>query len=184
MYRFSKMHNCVYLIPSWIADTLKRHGMSMGDILNFSKIKPVLSMNDLLSLEATQRFFEQVTGVRESQSILYEWISTANDVDKLYITSQLEPLSADQFQRDTVQQRLFTESDSAPVNATPFEVVPLADLALGVIVTPGAFAGMKAHEHHLTVLRTVLKQLYVYEKHSPVAASPLYLRYLELLAQA
>ncbi len=181
MYRFSKMHNSVYVIPSWIADALKRHGLQIADILNFSKIKPILSMNDLLSVEAAQSFFQQVTGVRESQSIIYEWFTTADDKDKVYIEKQLEPLSKDKFQRDTVNDRLFSENNFS--GNTPYEVVPLADLAIGVIVYPGAFAASKAHDHHLNVLRAILKQLYVYEKHGPVSESPLNLRYLELLAQ-
>lgn len=182
MYRFTPMRHCVYVIPSWIADTLKRHNLQLVDLLNFGKVKPILSMNDLLSVEAAQSFFETVTGVRESQSILYEWHCTANDVDKVYIKTQVEPLSKDQFQRDTVQARLFTVTEG-PGDTNPFEVVPLADLAIGVVIKPGAFAGAVGSEQHLSVIRAVLKQLYVYEKHGSVAASPLYLRYLELLAQ-
>ena len=182
MYRFSKMHQCVYVIPSWVANTIKRHQMPLSDLLVFNKIKSILSMNDLLSIETAQSYFEEVVGIKEFQSILYEWTSTANDVDKVYIRTQLEPLSKDKFQRDTVHTLLFTETNNLS-GQTPFEVVPLADLAIGVVISPGAFAGTKAKDHHLSVLRAILKQLYVYEKRTPVTASELYCRYLELLSQ-
>lgn len=182
MYRFSPMHQCIYIIPRWIANTLKRHGLSLVDLLNFDKIKPILSMNDLLNIEASQYHFEKITGIKQNSSILYEWISTANDVDKLYIEKQIDPLSKDKFQRDAVSSLLFTEVESLD-ELLPFEVVPLADLAIGVVVTPGAFAGIKAETHHLSVIRNTLKQLYVYEKRTPVTSSGLYSRYLELLSQ-
>jgi hypothetical protein len=117
-----------------------------------------------------------------SQSILYEWICTANDVDKVYINTQIQPLSKDKFQRDSIQSLLFTETNNLN-EQIPFEVVPLADLAIGVVISPGAFASTKAKDHHLSVLRAILKQLYVYEKRTPVTASELYHRYLELLSQ-
>lgn len=182
MYRFSPMHQCVYVIPNWIAATLKRHQMQLSDLLVFNKIKSILSMNDLLSIEAAQSYFKEVIGIKENQSILYEWYSTANDVDKVYINTQIEPLSKDKFQRDTVHSLLFTETNNLS-GQPPFEVVPLADLAIGVVISPGAFAGTKANDHHLSVIRDILKQLYVYEKRTPVTASGLYLRYLELLSQ-
>ncbi len=181
MYRFSKISNSIYIIPHWVVGALKRHGLATADILNYSKLKPILSMNDLLSIEAAQSFYEHILGVRESQSILYEWISTANDQDKVLIETQLGPLSKDKFQQDTVFDRLFTDIESLG-DATPFEVVPLSNLAIGVIVYPGHFTAAKARDHHLAVCRAILKQLYVYEKHASVAASPLTLRYLELLS--
>ena len=176
------MANCVYVIPSWIASALKRNKLDLSDLLVFSKIKSILSMNDLLSIEAAQSYWEEVIGIKNRQSILYEWICTANDVDKVFINTQIEPLSKDKFQRDTVRSLLFTETNNLGMQA-PFEVVPLADLAIGVVISPGAFAGTKAKGHHLSVLRDILKQLYVYERRTPVTASELYLRYLELLSQ-
>jgi hypothetical protein len=157
--------------------------MSLSDLLVFDKIKSILSMNDLLSIETAQSYFKEVIGIKYmSQSILYEWICTANDVDKVYINTQIQPLSKDKFQRDSVHALLFTETDNLS-GQTPFEVVPLADLAIGVVISPGAFASTMAKDHHLSVLRAILKQLYVYEKRTPVISSEIYHRYLELLSQ-
>ena len=184
MYR-PAFHNTIYLIPHWVKESLVRHGLKIGDVLNFAKIRPLLSMNDLLSIEALQSFGQDVTGMRRDfgNSILYEWLCTAaSDKDKEYIKDQIEPLSQDPFQRDTVKQRLFSEAP-ASADGQAYEVLPLEDIGLGVVIYPGFFTGSRGNELHLPVLRDILKQLYVYEEHSTVAATPLTLRYLELLSQ-
>lgn len=178
------MSSKLILIPHWVDEALHRHGMSTSEILNFSKVRTVLSMSDLVSVMALQSFADKIVGpggvVRDS--ITYEWTASASsEEDKEFLTKQMWPLAGDEHQRDLVSGQLFSEESSSGYKQA-YKVVALDDKAIGVIIYPGFFTEARAADHHLNVIRDVLKQLYVYEEHSSVAATPLTLRYLELLS--
>lgn len=184
--RLFPMSSSIYLIPHWVIETLHRHDMQTSDVLCLPKLRKVLSMNDLCSIEMlTSSFGEKVLGERESpvNSILYEWSATSlSEEDKVFFNQQVRPLTDDPYQKEQTAERLFGKTAETGNYAKPFEVVPLEDKAIGVIVYPGYFVGAKAREYHFSVIRALLKQLYVYEQHSAVAASLLTRSYLKHLS--
>lgn len=179
------MHSNIYLVPSWIHETLARHQLKLVDLLSIHKVRAILSMNDLLELNALQSCAHHVFGTRDigGSTILYEWSSTAlTEEDKRYVNSNLSPLASDPFHLSSIRERLFSET---PVSEgeRAFQVLPLEDRALAVVLYPGFFSDTRVRNQRFAVTREVLKQLYVYEKHSTVAALPLNLSYLGYLSE-
>jgi hypothetical protein len=178
------MHGNIFLLPSWTVNTLHRRGLKAADILNFSRIRPIFSVNDLAGLQVLQKFGDEVVGAKDLAgcSLEYPWSQTcATEEDRKFLKEQLTPLFGDPYHQGVLIERLFSEGDTAS-SEKPFEVVPLGDDALAVVLYPGAFTPTNAPRQHFNVIRALLKQLYVYEEHTTVAATPLSLRYLELLS--
>jgi len=176
------MRNNIYLIPHWILSVLRRNGLNNIDVLNYSKLQRILSMNDLASIQVLQSFGEDLLGTRDvvSSSILYEWYSSADNALKESLRKEIEPLAADPILRDTVKERL-GDDEARRQDQPVFEVLPLEDKALMVVLYPGIFTGMN-YDRHFEIVQALLRQLYVYEQQPDVAGTPLFRRYLDLLS--
>jgi len=176
------MRNNIYILPYWVMDVLKRNGLKHIDVLNFAKLRPILSMNDLASIQACQSFGEDLTGMRDgiSGSIVYEWYSSADDALKDSLRRQIEPLAADQALRDTVKERLNLGDYDRPRDSL-FEVLALEDKAVGIVVYPGVFSG-NTFDRQFDIVRALLRLLYVYEQPTDVTGTSLFRRYLDLLS--
>ncbi len=177
------MSSNIYLVPYWIYESLKRHKIPLTDLTNIGKIRRVLSMNDLLGLEKLQGERETVFGCQAgSGTFQYEWSQTAKSQEDLdFIHHQLFPLLKTPLQEEEVKERLFSDSYVIE-NKKPYEVLALEDRALAIVLYPGSFKGVTGQSTQLDLIRSTLKQLYVYEKHTSVAKLPLTRRYLELLS--
>lgn len=179
------MHSNIYLVPSWIYETLSRHQLRLVDLLSINKVRTILSMNDLLELNALQSCANHVFGTRDigGHSFLYEWSSTAlTEEDKRYVNSKLSPLASDPLPLTSIKERLFSEAEPSG-DRRAFQVLPLEDRALAVVLQPGYFSDTRVRSQRFAVTREVLKQLYVYEKHTTVTALPLTLSYLGHLSE-
>lgn len=178
------MHSNIYLIPPWISDALKRHKLQLVDLLDIRKMRRILSMNDLLAVEALQTFNQHVFGCEAgSGSLMYEWLVSAADRkdDVSFVNTVLTPLAKEKAQHDTIKERLFSGVATSDKEQS-FEIVPLDTRGIGVVIAPGFFSTGNLGERQFALIRAVLKQLYVYEKQSVVASLTLYLKYLELLS--
>jgi hypothetical protein len=176
------MRNSIYLIPYWVMAVLKRNGLKHIDILNFTKIRPILSMEDLASIEACQSLAEDLLGTGDvvSASIVYEWYSSSDQELKDTLRREIEPLAKSPTLRDTVKERLQLE-EYAPAREALFEVLPLEDKAVGIVLYPGIFSGIM-YDRQFEITRALLRLLYVYEQPTDVAGHPLFRRYLDLLS--
>lgn len=181
--RRSMVHN-VYLVPHWIVEALHRNDLSVGDLLDFPKIKPILSMNDLLSVVALQSFGEMVVGSRDivagASSVFCEWMTSCAGSKEMteWIDRNLCPFEHDVVTRASVQTRLLTKPELPAKGDKAFEVLPLQDKALAVVLYPGFFHESTGADLQFNLISTVLKQLYVYESQAVVNDSAIFRRYL------
>lgn len=171
------------LLPYWVMSLVKKHNLRQEDVLNFAKLKPILSISDLASVNALQTYGESVIGARDiiNSSILYEWFSSASDdAQKSTLDNSVEPLSKDQSFIASLRPRFELDPTMAQ-REVPYEVIALEDRALAVVMYPGFFAADR-YDQQFQIVRALLKLLYVYEQPTVVAATPLCRRYLELLS--
>lgn len=181
-----RMSMDVMLVPGWIAKEVKRHGLNTADLLNFQRIQPIIPMNDLAAFVALQEFGEQVFGAKEVVSGIHgiqaEWHSTAGTAVNKEKLVTLEQLAQSEFTKASVYSRIFSE-DVPQETTVAYELVPIGDKAVGVIVYPGFFTVTKKHNYHFEVTREVLKQLHVYEDATLVAGWPITRSYLTQLSR-
>lgn len=143
-------------------------------------------MTDLHGLIALQSFGEFVFGARDiaanANSVFCEWMTSCNGSDeKDFIEKNLIPFENDPEIKEAIRSRLFNEESKPNDGSAPYRVVPLEDIGLGIVIYPGAFAGVQGIELHFNLIQDTLKQLYVYEELPVIAKEPITLRYLEHL---
>jgi len=180
------------LIPYWIQDTLKRTKMPLETCLDFIKLKPILSLNDLITFSTLQEYVQHVTGVSDVSTLVWTWsdsIPADQPAMSKYYWETITPMGKDLSFRAEIWARLFDkDSDKADGYAgrnehpVPFAVYDLSPDVCGVVIYPGFFTDPVAPELRLAVVEAILKVLYVYNAPHEVASTPLFKRYLELLA--
>lgn len=183
------MHANMLLLPPWVVASLKRHDLTVSDVLDFPKIRTILSMNDLISVLALQSFGDMVVGSRDiiagPGSVICEWMNSCggSEGDKAYLEKNIVPFQYDQISKEAVKTRLFSKDSSEPVSDKPYEVHALGDIGLGVVIYPGYFHDLLAMDLRRNLLRDMLRQLYAYEEQTVVASQPIFRSYLGHLSR-
>jgi hypothetical protein len=174
----------VVLIPYWVQDILNRNKMPLADCLDIGKMKPVLALNDLLGMAALQNFFPTVLGSDFPDELWWVWqTSTADNAElKKFMDAYVTNLGNNPVYVNVVQSRLFDEDAKHFVYENPFITYDLSPETLGVVIYPGFFVGNDIVELQKSLIKAILKVLYVYDPSHEVAKTPLFKRYLELLA--
>lgn len=178
------------LIPYWIEDALKRNRMSLAECRDFNKIKPVCAVNDLLEFATLQNKAEMVFGkdawYQSSYDLIATWGSSIaeNNTEMYdYLTKNIMSLCHDASFDKELTSRLFTRESRQERYAQPFSVVDLTRDVAGVVIYPGFFCNPVDTRLQLQLIEAVLKVLYVYDSHSEVSKTSLFLRYLDLLSK-
>jgi len=180
------------LVPYWIEDSLQRNKMSLPDCLDFPKIKAICSLNDLIGFSALQRCAGIILGKEvhdpvSGYELFMAWSQSVveNDTEMHdYLTKNVSLLEdAPAFVKE-MKNRLFSPESKHGRYDQPFRVVDLSNRLSAVVIYPGFFtedAGNTALQFE--VIEAMLKVLYVYDSHSEVSKTSLFLRYLELLSK-
>lgn len=204
--RFNQLSDClvlmnktkIYLIPHWAIDAFARRQLNPSTILSLKDVREQLSVKDIAGLVALHKFDNYLLGgqnIEFSSNIFYEWSVSATPKDQSFLYDQIQPLSADESVLNMVRVRLFTPendaagtaqgdvnfSSSSKSDVKAYTIVSLDNNAIGVVLNAHGLVPGVLLSQRLSLIRDILKQLYVYESQAVVAKSPLYLRYLELL---
>lgn len=185
------MRNNVLVAPSWIADTLARQGHPIKTLIDFPKMRTIFSMSDLFAFLACQKLarvhvFGSLDVVSDVLGVLYAWSNSCQDkADKEYFKRNIEPFAGDEKYEELVKDNLFLDKNVLPnVKKEPYRVVPIEDSHLVVIIQPGVFSATQGFKHRPGLIRSILKQLYVYEDETDVAASSWMRSHLQFLSEA
>lgn len=175
----------VILIPHWIQESLARKNLPLSACLNFEQMRSHLSLNDLVGFLVLQKAWMEVAGYEYYSALYQHWLdSIANDRAELrdYLSQTIKPLEGDaSFEKD-IETRLFTE-DTLAQYKQPFIIYDtLASSVMGAVLYPGFFVADRNDELQKDFIEAILKVLYVYDASHEVAQTPLFKRYLELLA--
>lgn len=178
----------IVLIPFWVQDVLRHNNMELKDCLDFTKIRPVLSVNDMVLFSTLQSFFEKITGAGDWLSIEAVWRkSVPEGKPELFdhFNKQICPLVGNTAFKNELTARLFCEGVQHQHRPLPYEVHDLSAEVVGVVINPGHFVlgeHGKPPLHQKALLTALLKVLYVYHSFHEVCQTSLFRRYLELLA--
>lgn len=187
------MSRRIYAIPYWVASVIRRNNMKMEELLDFKKASAVLSQNDLVDLLCFHQIGKDLFPTRPHQHdnpLGQWWFTDAETKESIKASHGLEcKLALEPARFDEVKCRLYSEeassrTDVAISNSDPacgFEVVALRDQALGIILYNGIRKAADVRETEFQLLRSVAKQLYVYEQPTKVAESFVYGLYLRTL---
>lgn len=196
----------VVLIPYWVAEAIKRAGLSMRDCVNYEKIKSCLSTNDMATFMAFQQEFATLIGVRDKNSglaytdeltALFQRYSDSWQPDdtpsSLSIPGRNKPseefikvrqLAYDPSYKQDIQARLYGEDNKLDHYDHAYDLVnDIAPHVVGVVVYPGYFSEVTDKALQLQLVEGLLKVFYgnAAAVHD-TATTPLFKRHLELLS--
>lgn len=180
----------VVLIPHWVQETLNRHKLQLVDVLDFQKISGLISIQDLASLLAMDRFEQQCYGAdvpdKSNMELRFAWERSAQPQQQALI-QQLDRMSFDDSVRNDVYHRLFSPDLNTDYDTgrypKAFITYDLSPTIAGVVIFPGHFADGSVHDDKsLALIESVLQIFYAYDAHHVVAQSELFKQYLRLLS--
>lgn len=181
-------------IPWWIIPVLSRNNLKAEDLLSFERIRPYFSIEDLTSLVALGQCAHLFAGngVGSDTTLWYErWLATACDARAKQTIEDIAALAYSQETQDETLRRLTVDpSDNSNATASygdgvspaldTFEVSLLGDLGIAVVLNKG-FTLADHAKNSISLLRCMVKKLYVYEDYHTLVSRPVGQAYIESL---
>lgn len=181
------------LIPYWVEKALKRHNVELSAVLDYSRVKPALSIEDMLSLELLQQLMrcdelstykmEYLTG-----DLFTCWMDTANEADKLEINSLMSSLRG--YSNEPYKYLLKRITDinvfdevyaSSNTKSEDYKLLDLANNTIGVVIYSGFIDAMKDVAKNNVFISEFVKKHFAYETIAEVTKEQCFKPYLESL---
>lgn len=176
----------VILIPHWVSETLKRHGLNISDVSDFAKLRQIVSLNDLAGMLVLNQQGARV-GLKDHSSYECSWMWSKYEEGhplNAYLYNTLLPFAELESTKIDLVDRLFSPDARSNKYEKPFIIYDLASDHIGVVIYPGFFTGEDGTVlHQFTLLEEVIKALYVYAPLHEVASTPVFRPYLGLLSK-
>lgn len=176
----------IVLIPFWVQEVLQRNQLPLSACLDLEKIKPLMSLNDLVGFLTLQKYMDKILGTKYvHDELTWVWsrgIQNGNTQLNDFLWKTLNTLAGDLTFHKEVESRLLDADAKTDQYKEPFITYDLPQGIVGVVIFPGFFADAGVSEFQKPLVEAILKLLYVYESSHEVAKTPLFKRYLELLA--
>jgi hypothetical protein len=183
----------IVLIPYWVQEIMQRNKLPLSDCLDLAKLRPLISLNDLLMFAVMDNCQEEIIGSLPGQdtvpsyfqSIIWEWskiIPTNEHELNDFCWKSISTISKDVSILNELKERLFCEDAKSSMYEKPFITYDLTPGITGVVIFPGFFTSARKKEFQKPLVEAILKLSYVYDSTHEVAKTPLFKRYLELLA--
>lgn len=179
----------ILVIPYWVHEQLNRNNLRLADVLDYSKVRKVLSATDMSALLAECDKLEPLIGPCEQpcyegdtpESLHNLWCKTrgVDDVDDL---NRITNLSYDLSVQSDWRTRLFDPASYDERYPEAFNTYDLAPGVVAVVVYPGHFTAEQPHQDKsILLIESILRVFYAYESHHEVARHPCFKQYLRLL---
>ncbi|MNU19554.1 hypothetical protein D3C71_77830 [compost metagenome] len=176
----------IILIPFWVHEALKRNNLPLTEVMNFKKIREILSLQDLACFMALQDYTETLTGAEYMHlgSLYFGWQKNinANEHDISDFLGTIQQLADDASIKKEVYARLFDANSRCERHEKPYISYDLTPEFEGVVINPGFFTQIGDRQLQADIVGAMLKALYVYEPYNEVSKTPLFKRHLELLS--
>ncbi len=176
----------VILLPYWAEDVIKRQKLTMGDLLDFEKVRTIFSVHQLAELLAMQRCCEKIVGSYEGgffTGLFWQWTQSARGEGHTFLTEVVVPISDHANTQSAFEQEYFNKEARQERHAEPFIIYDLQREVVGLVVYPGWFDQAETNpELQLKLVRALIRAFYAYQPRHEVAQRPLYLNYIRLLA--
>jgi len=179
----------VILIPYWMQEILSRNQLQLSACLDIEKIKPLMSLNDLILYAAMQKseYLKLVTSVPDYHNALVsKLVAKLPTTDKElsnWCWESLIPLSTDPYFDNELSVRLFNQDAKTDKYTKPYDIYDLTPEVCGIVVYPGYFVNGGNEALNIQLLEGVLDTLYVYSTFHEVAKTPFFKQYLKLMSK-
>lgn len=174
------------LIPYWVKEVLRRNNLPLSTCLEFDKIRPLLSMNDLTTFLTLQnsKYFKSVTNVDITGQLSYIWgKGLIKSNSELYdvLWKSLIPMQNDISFINELNERLFGNSIKEAKFPESYAMYDITPEVFGIVIYPGHFNNSNVNLQKL-VLESIIEVLYRYYSFHEVAKTQFFKGYLELLS--
>lgn len=182
------------LIPYWVVRVLKRNSLNLTDLLDYNKIRNVLSIEDVADLLSLQHLYVAPFLDRNYFGrLLNSWEESASGDLKRELVSSVISLSYSEGSKESNLLRLnrdapndafsrFDADSETTVKDQPaFELVDFDRNVYALILKPGFTEYVSTYKGQIELVTAMLKQLYVYSKVNKVSSTTLFSSYLKLL---
>lgn len=168
------------LVPYWVENVLKRNRLKFTDVLNYAKMRELMSVEDVsafLHFQTTD-WIAPLRGA-ECSILLSSWEQTRSANDPTELASVVIPLSqSEATASDAMQRNLVPAMD---LDIPVYQLVDVEREALIVVIREGFSEVMQDNAKALDFLRDVLKQYYIYMDVHQVSTLQVFRNYLERL---
>lgn len=168
------------LVPFWVQDAVERNKMSMSDVLDYGKMRAIMSLEDLASFLSIQKADKlNLFKASYNPELLDNWKSTVQDGQREELDSTVIPLS---YKPEIVQssyERL-QPVEGQTVDCT-WQLKDFSRNTFAVVMYPGFEQNIKLKDSALALMRKILEIFYGYYEVHRVSQLPLFGEYLKLL---
>lgn len=168
------------LVPYWVENVLKRNRLKFTDVLNYAKMRELMSVEDVSAFLHFQST-DQIAALRgvDRSILLSSWEQTRSTNDPAELASVVIPLSQSEATAIDSAQRYLTPATDLDIPV--YQLVDVEREVLVVVVRQGFEEIMQQPAHELEFLREVLKQYYIYLEVHQVSSLQVFRNYLERL---
>ena len=172
-------------VPFWVETVLKRNNQNTAEVLNYSTLKTLLSLNDLAQLLSLQKL-EEIKIIKEldsTQCLFNSWRNSTQESQLTELDSVLEPLSCSKDLTLDLLERLSLSSVPLKYDFTlpSYRIVDLNREVTAVILNPGFIDFERDKSNEYIFISDLLKSLYVYNTVTEVSNYSLFNSYVHLL---
>lgn len=199
------MDHSVIWVPHWVVDTLQRHRLPLTTVLDFPKLRKVLSGGDLAAISYLNDNYHKFLLTDHSKSkhneeidvpigdsifpLYSAWYSSGDATDQAWLDTTLGVLKKEAQTVQNLTSRLFDPSPQAwrPTDAPeekPFIIYDLNRTVSMVSIQAGYFTskvGVRSRQLQLELVQAILKVLYAYMPYNTLARTSWFRHYLCLL---
>ena len=168
------------LVPYWVENVLKRNRLKFTDVLNYAKMRELMSVEDVsafLHFQSTDQI-AVLKGV-DCSILLSSWEQTRSTNDPTELASVVIPLSQSEATANDARQRYLTPATDLEIPV--YQLVDVERDVLVVVIREGFEESMQQPAQALDFLRAVLKEYYIYMEVHQVSSMQVFRNYLERL---
>ena len=183
------------LIPFWIERVLTRNNLPIETVLNYGELNKVLSTADIAQARALENYEINVLMLGLSNCALWHsWKDSAQGsqlteldfVDSLSQSSEIVNDMLNRLGKEIKPSNYFGEPVPAITDIEEplksfFKVIDINKDFSGIIVNDTFFKSIAVKENTIELVRSVLKNLYIYYTVAEVANFKVFDKYIELL---
>lgn len=174
------------IVPYWVENVLKRNRLAFTEVLNYGKMRELMSVEDLSAFLYLQRADKiDLFKTAVNTYLLSSWEQTRSSDEKTELVSVVVPLSYSEDIISSTTKRLernpYTEMTQ---DSKSYGIVDFEREAFSFVIKPGFVEDMRDNAKALDCCRDILKLFYGYHEPHEVSALPIFQNYLEHLRAA
>ena len=168
------------IVPYWVENVLKRNRLAFTEVLNYGKMRGLMSVEDLSAFLYLQRA-DKIDLFKNAVNtyLLSSWEQTRSSDEKTELVSVVVPLSYSEETVNDVVERLSQVQEDTEQNA--YDIVDFAREAFVVVLRKGFMQSMATPVKQLDFVRDLLKLYYCYYEPHEVSSLQIFQNYLDRL---